>query len=454
MPPDSYSQQSQSFDNEVSFQTANDDTPIVYRTRFDTVVTFPPYTPLRRLIFTLPEFVYHDGLRSLAHNHLELTSAKANRPLTQEETNAFAEHVYEASVWKNLTWYAFTASAIAISYVLGDRPFKEGVKPSVPPGSPLVPFQWRRFANRRTAIFVPAGMILGSVFGSQNAGLYAQNKEKTDPRLTAYNEDKWRDGPLVWRQRMEQRVRELDKIREQRLRALKEQAAMPESRQATDPFAQNDEQSSSYGGAQPIENSNIVRALHSQRQRQRAQNQGDYQQQQQQQQQPQPSQPDWTPPPSPPVDNAWESRDTSYTSSSNDSSSSSDFFSDSDNSPISQSDTSPSSSSSSGSAWDRIRRESTTNSTEGGSQQAFPSQFPQRRQRALQQQEHDDDTSASYGSSSSPSSYDQNKQWEREQAQKEFDKLLERERQLGSSGGGAYDANGSGGRSGWGGKWS
>ncbi|EEH34165.1 hypothetical protein PAAG_05214 [Paracoccidioides lutzii Pb01] len=420
--------------------------------QFSARIEIPPYGPGKQLLYLRPQPAYEEYMASQIKQHIEIGMAFVNRPLTQQETDSFVDQAVSLSIRPRVGTYLGTF----VGFLIVAKPFFKNGR--LIPVSKMIGLVNKSLIMR--TLLWPFFIVAGSTFGKVGAASLAVLDLKTDPRLAQYRKDRAIQDP--------QKVQKnLEKFRWKTLRV--QPNSLPNSSQTvrgqddaslTEIFESTgytDSQSSSTQYGSSNESNGIYSQGDSQISEQPNSRQWDSpQQQQQQQQQRQPSH--------------WgiyrEGGQTESGIQSTNRNDTEDVF-DLNSSSTPTTTSSTTSSQSSGSAWDRLRTSSKTSTTASNNRNGSTFNSPPT---------NDQDTSSDIPSEPSGSAWDrirssstfpssnpfqtQSEQWpqnrkdnyvestqqQKDKAQQEFDRLLEKERQTAGDGDGYNKQSGIWGR--------
>ena len=367
--------------------------------KYPTKVTLPPYNVLKFLGFWSKTLYEKDMTDRIVHA-LDIPTVLVSRFPTQDETDAFIDAQNRRANTAFLADLVMVSGIFSVTQLIrqtADRPHM-----MVGPARIPLPASMRM----RGLLFLPPVAYIGYQLGAGTSNAFAAVRLSGDQRLRGYYMELRKQSPQMLQRKMREFM--IQKAREQGKMVSVPQYEQPQQRQAyaggmDDASPTGGTYASEYGQSQDGQQSTIVSMAQQQQEEQRRQY---YRQQQQQQQQP--------------ADQGQS------------------FFDDDDDaSPVArpvggwqqqrQQQQAPQQS---GSAWARIRQSSGAGSKPGPFEQS-----PEQLQQQWGQAEQSGADSFSYATSRDQS---QSAQSDKELAQREFDRMLEQERQLGT---GAADGN-------------
>ncbi|KKZ68492.1 hypothetical protein EMCG_05851 [[Emmonsia] crescens] len=401
--------------------------------KFAARIEIPPYGMGKQLLFLRSQPAYEEYMASRIKQHLEMGMALVDRPLTQQETDSFVEQAVSLTTKPRMGAYLGTFAGFLII-----------AKPFIKNGRLIPTSQIKGMIDRQLIVKIflwPFCIVAGNTFGKASGASLAVRDLTTDPRLSQYRQDRANQDP----QKVQKSLEKLGfKSRAQQTpRHPSSQQNMPDQDKDASPnagfestgYGDSTYSSSQYGSSN--ENNGIQSQSYSQILGQTNSQQWDFPQQQQQQQRKQQQQ-----------QGSWSTyRQGHQGANKNDNE---DVFDLNSNATTPSTRSTATGSQTSGSAWDRLRGSSSVSTPSSSDRENSKFDSPT----ASTENTSPDSSPASSGGSwdrirstsafpSSAPSQPQTEQWPQNQqdnyaestrqskdkAQREFDRLLEKERQ-------------------------
>ncbi|OJD16388.1 hypothetical protein AJ78_03452 [Emergomyces pasteurianus Ep9510] len=164
--------------------------------KFATRIDIPPYGIGKQLLFLRSQPSYEEYMASRIKQHIEIGMAFVDRSLTQQETDSFVEQAVSLTTKPRIGAYfgAFVGFLIV-------------AKPFVRNGRLIPTSQMKGMVDRQLivkALLWPFCVVAGNTFGKASGASLAVRDLTSDPRLSQYRQDRANQDPQKVQKSLEQ----------------------------------------------------------------------------------------------------------------------------------------------------------------------------------------------------------------------------------------------------------